>query len=131
MAIDSRQVPCSTCGKLRYTYKHCKPCSNQYMKSRWRTHGRHVRAIGRESYFKKKYKISLLDYHLMLEQQGNRCAICSTDVPVPGHSHAYFNIDHCHKTGLVQGLLCTPCNTGLGAFRDSPKLMGKAALYVG
>lgn len=51
--------------------------------------------------------------------QGNLCAICAAPDPT--------DLDHCHKSGEIRWLLCTHCNRGLGAFRDSPELMRKAA----
>jgi hypothetical protein len=37
----------------------------------------------------------------MLEQQGNKCALCDV-FPTA--------VDHCHTTGKVRGLLCHCCN---------------------
>ena len=51
--------------------------------------------------------------------QGNLCAICAEPDPT--------DLDHCHKTGSIRWLLCKHCNRGLGAFRDSPEFMRKAA----
>lgn len=39
-------------------------------------------------------------------------------------------IDHCHKTGRFRGLLCFKCNRAIGYFKDSPKLLRKAAAYL-
>lgn len=52
-------------------------------------------------------------------KQGNLCAICNDPGPT--------DLDHCHKTGEIRWLLCKHCNRGLGAFRDSPELLTKAA----
>lgn len=41
-----------------------------------------------------------------------------------------FVLDHCHETGRFRGYLCDRCNVGLGKFRDSPDLLGKAMLYL-
>ena len=54
--------------------------------------------------------------------QENKCAICCDFNPT--------DLDHCHATGRVRFLLCRHCNRGLGAFRDRPDLMRKAALML-
>lgn len=54
--------------------------------------------------------------------QGNRCAICQDPDPT--------DLDHCHKSGKVRWLLCKHCNRGLGAFRDSPEFLRKAAMLL-
>lgn len=36
--------------------------------------------------------------------QAEACAICSG-------VHSRLLVDHCHRTGLIRGLLCTSCNT--------------------
>jgi hypothetical protein len=45
----------------------------------------------------------------MLIKQEGKCAICGT---LFGDTKP--NIDHCHKQGMVRGLLCSPCNIVLG-----------------
>jgi hypothetical protein len=41
-----------------------------------------------------------------------------------------FCVDHDHKTGKIRGLLCGPCNRGLGYLHDSPELLERLAAYV-
>lgn len=66
-------------------------------------------------------------YHEMMKTQEGKCAICGTTfTDKPRHIH----IDHCHSTGKVRGLLCKPCNQGLGMFKDDPALLKAAAYYV-
>ncbi len=60
----------------------------------------------------------------ILETQGNCCAICKTTTP---GSKIGWNLDHCHRTNRVRFVLCAHCNRGLGAFRDDPNIMRKAA----
>jgi hypothetical protein len=64
--------------------------------------------------------------------QGGACAMCSA-------SRGRLLVDHCHRTGLVRGLLCSSCNTaeGLGsspafaAYRERPPaaMLGVAEQY--
>ncbi|MGY9013161.1 MAG: endonuclease domain-containing protein [Rhodobacterales bacterium] len=39
-------------------------------------------------------------------------------------------MDYCHSTGAFRGFLCRNCNTGLGAFRDRPLILIRAAFYL-
>ena len=68
--------------------------------------------------------MSLRDYDLMLERQRGVCAVCGEQ---PARS---LCVDHCHATGKVRGLLCSPCNLAIGQFKDSPARLRKAAAYV-
>ena len=61
----------------------------------------------------------------LARSQGNSCAICGAKPK--GRRLA---VDHDHKTGKIRGLLCMPCNTALGKFRDDPKLLRKAIKYL-
>ena len=60
---------------------------------------------------------------MMAEQKG-LCAICQTQLEES-------NIDHDHTTGEVRGLLCTPCNLGIGMFKDNPDVLNRAIRYLG
>lgn len=55
----------------------------------------------------------------LLQAQDSKCAICNDPDPT--------DLDHCHTTGRVRFLLCKHCNRGLGAFRDNPSSLRKAA----
>lgn len=76
---------------------------------------------------KKRYAITPREYELMLLAQRSRCAICGDE---PSGKIKTLCIDHDHETGQVRRLLCSPCNKGLGHFRERPDLMRKAADYI-
>jgi hypothetical protein len=59
------------------------------------------------------------------KQQG--CAICR--VKRPGGQGRWHG-DHDHVKGKFRGVLCGPCNMGLGLFRDNAKLLAKARRYL-
>ena len=40
------------------------------------------------------------------------------------------NIDHCHKTNKIRGLLCHHCNIGLGNFNDNVVNLQLAIKYL-
>lgn len=114
-----------------------EPCKNGHIAERWNYNGMCVeckREADRSSNIKagKKYRVKR-GYNLTLEQvevmsssQNYKCAICDD----PFQSTHYTQIDHCHDTGKVRGLLCINCNWLLGKSRDNPKLLRAAADYL-
>lgn len=77
----------------------------------------------RESDLKKKYGMSLQDYEDMVSEQDSTCLICEEHV-------GKLLVDHCHESGEVRGLLCSPCNTGIGHLREDVKILEKAIEYL-
>lgn len=76
---------------------------------------------------KSKYGVSPEQFDAMLAAQKEACAICGTKEP---KGRGAFNVDHCHTSGVVRGLLCQPCNTALGLFRDDTVLLSRASTYL-
>lgn len=74
---------------------------------------------------KRKYGITLADYQKLEQVQNFVCAICFK----PKGKRA-LAVDHNHTTGKVRGLLCSPCNTGLGQFCDNKALLERASEYL-
>lgn len=77
---------------------------------------------------KAYYGITPQDYTDLLRAQGGRCAICGSSSPNDRRGH--FHVDHCHTSKEIRGLLCQPCNMGLGLFKDSPEVLEKAIGYL-
>jgi len=74
----------------------------------------------------KFYGLTLARYEEMLESQQFRCAICRRSTP----TQKGWQIDHCHTSGVVRGILCSNCNMGLGQFKDDADTLVAAAEYV-
>lgn len=81
----------------------------------------------RKHYLQKKYGISLAEYDKLLAEQNGVCAICQG----PPRTFRHLVVDHDHKTGQVRGLLCQPCNVGLGQFEDDESRLRRALEYMG
>lgn len=64
------------------------------------------------------------EYDARFRDQKGLCAICEQP------SERVLHVDHDHATGKVRGLLCTHCNRGLGAFRDSILDLRRAIEYL-
>ena len=75
---------------------------------------------------KWRYGISSEDYDAMLEEQDNKCKICLGEF----NDQTVTNIDHCHTTNKVRGILCPHCNRGLGQFKEDIKVLTKAINYL-
>lgn len=71
----------------------------------------------------RQYDLTQPEYEALLAAQNGKCAICA-HAPVRPH------VDHDHKTGMVRGILCFSCNTGLGSFKDDPQRIRSALTYL-
>lgn len=85
----------------------------------------------KSAFLRRKYGITIQQYHEMLIAQGGVCAICgkaeSNEIRGKVLSLA---VDHDHKTGAVRELLCSSCNTALGLLNDDPALLSAAKAYL-
>lgn len=75
----------------------------------------------------KMYGVSPDWYDKKFLEQNKCCAICKR---TESANKRTFAIDHCHKTGIVRGLLCIRCNAGLGQFLDNEENIINALQYI-
>jgi hypothetical protein len=106
----------------RRTNKSCKECHKINCKRRW--HG--YSAVKKASTRVKKYGITVDEFMKLCEAHNGKCAICGVEPKTKRGLH----IDHCHDTGVIRGLLCNGCNTGIGLLQESPEIMTKAIEYL-
>lgn len=69
------------------------------------------------------YVLSKIQYEEMLKASAGYCDGC-------GQAGAALQIDHCHETGAIRGLLCNNCNSCLAHARDSRERLLKLAEYL-
>ena len=81
-----------------------------------------------EAHFVRSYGITAIEYEEMSKSQNNLCAICKSTGS--GKYGDRLVVDHCHTTGKVRGLLCWPCNIGLGMFKDKPDILDTVKAYL-
>lgn len=118
-------------GKLRRVSR-CPEC--QAVKDAAHYRGNVDLKRGRD--YRRRHGISLETYERLLRSQNFRCAICGiheSDVA------KRFCVDHDHDCcpgnegscgRCVRGLLCGPCNRGIGQFYDSHEALLDAYNYV-
>lgn len=73
----------------------------------------------------KAYGMTEQQYFAIVAAQGGGCAICGRRA---GKKHLV--VDHDHKTGKVRGILCSPCNVGLGNFQEMESRLDSAINYL-
>lgn len=78
---------------------------------------------------KRKYGISFKDFDDISQKQDGKCLICQKSSHLSGR-YGKLQIDHCHKTGGIRGLLCSSCNRGLGFFKDDVTIVKRAVKYL-
>jgi hypothetical protein len=114
-------------------HKHCRGCNEVKPHREW--HRKNSAADGLASrckackagagpagHLRRKYGITEATRDEMIASQAGVCCIC---LAAPA-----TQVDHCHETGRVRGVLCFNCNSGLGLLRDDPEAMYRAADYL-
>lgn len=73
----------------------------------------------------RRYKLTREAHAEMVAEQNGACKICATRMK-------RVNVDHCHSTGRVRGLLCQRCNIRLGVIEsaDFNVWVKTARLYI-
>lgn len=114
--------PCKDCGsvtrKVTAPGPRCATCH--------RTRKAEVKKATHEAYVLKTYGLRAGEYDELLEAQGGACFICQR---ATGKTKR-LAVDHDHKSGLVRGILCGPCNSVLAHIRDDKAIAGRIVSYL-
>lgn len=81
----------------------------------------------------KRYDMTPDDYVSMWQAQDGKCANpgCRADYPLDAPNYRFaLQVDHCHESGRVRGLLCPGCNIGLGHLAENPDRISGLIAYL-
>lgn len=110
----------------------CKKCVSQRTSLRYYSDPSfrdEKRTQSSERHRKNKYGMTSEMFNAVLSAQDGRCAICDIRLDKSNKSLSP-QVDHCHSTGTVRGILCMMCNLGLGEFKDQEALLLRAVGYL-
>ena len=109
--------------------KENKPLTLEYFpphnktKSGFDSWCRKCRSTYRSENCRGAHRSSISDADLLtLKTTVLNCIICGSDDKLV--------VDHDHITGQVRGMLCNPCNLGLGHFKDNVSTLESAIEYL-
>ena len=127
---SKRRNTCKKC--VSETYKEWVKRNPEKVKETWRrASNKHHKKYSEFKNLKRRILnvgITEDEYVAMLSRQNGKCKICNVaEIDSPKHR---LNIDHCHKSGVVRGLLCSKCNTALGLMDDDTERLKSAINYL-
>ena len=111
----------------------CKECESEASKKRYVPRPKRERNVYDKKatlirMLKFRYNLTYEEFATKYQRQDGRCAICNE--PKPLGSVKGLNVDHCHTSGKIRGLLCRKCNTGIGQLNDDVKILENAIKYL-
>lgn len=106
-------------------FPHCRECRAAFKRT---VYPRDAQAFAIR-HLRRTYGIDPETFAKMLEAQGGLCATCSKPMK-KGLGPLGPQVDHCHITGHVRGILCNGCNRALGYARDDPTVLRAMADYI-
>lgn len=106
-----------------YLSARCKPCHQEYKKENPAATARNRKA----EKLKLRYGLTYEEWEALRENEGYACMVCGiTEVELDRR----LDVDHCHSSGKVRGVLCNPCNTLLGHAKDNIGILKSAIAYL-
>ena len=111
--IRNRKRKCSDCGENKlYKYfskskNNCKKCQSNKDSIR-------------------RYGLDNNQILYILDEQNNQCPICLDNID----NRSKANVDHCHDSGAIRGILCQNCNTAVGLLSDNWKNFERGRDYI-
>lgn len=131
-----RNSACIVCRKARY-YDSELARDRRRNAERWRNNPEYrayKRAYLRRWKLAKKFGLTVEQWEAIFDGQGRICAICGG----AEHNGINWHTDHDRSCcpgenscgQCVRGILCGPCNVGIGHFKDSVDRLAAAQRYL-
>ena len=98
----------------------CKSCSDLETKNWSKLNPERIKLLFQNQTWKKR-GIDVEEAN-KIKEKFSSCYLCQSELNL--------NIDHCHETSKIRGVLCRNCNLGLGLFKDNSAVLRKAADYI-
>ena len=108
--------------KRSYLSSRCRPCHQEYKRE-----SATVSVARKKEKLKLRYGITYEQWESMREKENHACMICGITEP---EMSRHLDVDHCHASGVVRGLLCNPCNLSLANARDNVAILEAAIQYL-
>lgn len=122
---------CRQCGDVfEYEWKGgrgrlvCDTCLGKNKKRDWKKQNAGWNKKKRNIAY--RYGVTAEQFQDLLDSCGNQCEGCGVQPENPWS----LNVDHCHVTGAVRGMLCGGCNFAVGKVQDSPYTLRRLAKYL-
>lgn len=124
-AVRNARASAARWAETEATRKPCRGCAGQIPAARQRNAQYCSDECKIRSRRHEAYGLTKAELDILLAQH-EQCAICDTTE----WGKKGPQVDHCHATGRVRGILCTNCNQGLGRFGDDTKRLQRAIEYL-
>jgi hypothetical protein len=137
--VRSKPKKCPSCGETKHrdefgyrrnghTRSLCKKCGAAKAREWAKRNPDRVKAHNRAINLRRHYGLTEDQYGLLLKAQDGKCRICGSS----GKADSDFPlvIDHCHASSRIRGLLCSPCNSGIGHLQEDISVLRAAIEYL-
>lgn len=119
---DVSEYPYTKAKGNKYLSSDCNTCKNFKSHNRIKN-SETYKLRKRAEKLKLTYGLTLKNYDEMYTKQNGCCKICGT-------FKEKLNIDHCHDSEVIRGLLCNNCNLALGLLKDKSNIFENAINYL-
>ena len=106
----------------KYYSSRCKPCHLKQTQA-----NPNLQTNRKTEKLKLRYGLTYEQWEKLRKLEKFACMICGLTESEMGKK---LDVDHCHSSGKVRGVLCNPCNRVIGMARDNINILKAAIKYL-